>query len=516
MKKKTASPQSPKFEAKRRRGSSGASKLEQRVREGKTIKDPAFKAMFNNALELERFLIDFHRKGLQLLAQLAPFCATGVSISKMALDFFSANEAGPAANDNDRAQVEKAKLYHATMASSLGTMPGGGFQNFVDDLENNVLLTLKLQLETIEQIKCTLVRKEELETLTLEQKKKLDAHVKQQLKKKKAGKKRHVNEQEWGGKLLLLQNEFDRVSEQFNETSRELFDELKELMDHKTDIVVASVEALKRAQLTLFSMLSAQMKGCVKDFRRYEKMSVTMSPEQVDRALAAAEYGPRSPEESDENSESRKSPSASFFRSWRKRKNSNTDAEGGESKCQPAQIKGDNENSQNAIQVGEVFYPANYRKCTPEKIEEDSGDLPAEVVEATDGSGFPPAIGRNAGEGSKDVASLTPMAQLWSERRSLESEHAERGTDGTPVKEESLRQIKEILSIVKEKYAEGLISKLDKNKVKQLLKDGKIRHASVVLGELLSNAISADGDIIVDKSKKKKKKEKKKKKASSS
>ena len=152
MKKKTASPQSPKFEAKRRRGSSGASKLEQRVREGKTIKDPAFKAMFNNALELERFLIDFHRKGLQLLAQLAPFCATGVSISKMALDFFSANEAGPAANDNDRAQVEKAKLYHATMASSLGTMPGGGFQNFVDDLENNVLLTLKLQLETIEQI----------------------------------------------------------------------------------------------------------------------------------------------------------------------------------------------------------------------------------------------------------------------------------------------------------------------------------------------------------------------------
>ena len=49
-----------------------------------------------------------------------------------------------------------------------------------------------------------------------------------------------------------------------------------------------------------------------------------------------------------------------------------------------------------------------------------------------------------------------------------------------------------------------------------MLKDGKIRHASVVLGELLSNAISADGDIIVDKSKKKKEKKKKKKKASSS
>ena len=125
MKKKTVPPVSPTFDGKRRRGSSGASKLEQKIREGKNIKDPAFKALYDNALSLERFLIEFHRKGSQLLAQFAPFCATGISISKMALEFFSADDEEVGASENKTVQYEKAKLYHATLASSLGSIPGG-------------------------------------------------------------------------------------------------------------------------------------------------------------------------------------------------------------------------------------------------------------------------------------------------------------------------------------------------------------------------------------------------------
>ena len=68
--------------------------------------------------------------------------------------------------------------------------------------------------------------------------------------------------------------------------------------------------------------------------------------------------------------------------------------------------------------------------------------------------------------------------------------------------------MKEILLTVKEKYAEGLMSKSDKTRIKQLLKTGKIRQASIYLGEVLSKAISANGDIILDENRKKTKKKK--------
>ena len=58
-------------------------KKNQKIVDGKTIKDPAFKALFLDIFGLETFLQNMNTRALQLLQTMGPFCLSSLTISEM-------------------------------------------------------------------------------------------------------------------------------------------------------------------------------------------------------------------------------------------------------------------------------------------------------------------------------------------------------------------------------------------------------------------------------------------------
>ena len=425
---------------------------ENKVKEGKTIKDPAFKALYQNALNLESFLQELCKQAKFMVEALRPFCLTGMKWSQYVLEYCEKDIAFLPAAEKEIAtfRVDEAKRYHAATTLSFGSIQDGifgGFQKFIEDLDNFVLLPLSLQLQGIQELKAKMVLRDQHETQMQASKTKLENHL--GLKKSPKQSKK-LNESTWNDRLVALQDDQRHSSEKFNRTHQQLFDELNDLLNHKTDVVYASCEALKRAQLTFFSMTSAQLRGCVKTAKVADDTTVAMSIDEVGNALKDS-FPPE---------KKKRSSFKDRLFSQRKRNSSSPD--------KGMEGEAGNDAGGRAIGVNEAILPY-------------SAD-PSDKVTNTIG------VDKDHEDAASDPAVETPMAFAWTTRRQTESSYE---PDGEELGFAGATKIKEILSVTRQKYTAGMISKEDKTSIKNMLKEGRVDAASDRLGIAISNGATS-------------------------
>ena len=236
-------------------------KKNQKIVDGKTIKDPAFKALFLTFSVLKHFC-NMNTRALQLLQTMGPFCLSSLTISEMVCDFKS-----------DSVDYEKdTRFYHAVVSSSLGSQSGDGFQSFVEEMEDMVFTPIKMQLDSIDQLKLKLVERESLKIIL-------------EKKEKSFNKIRSMKGKQNDPSLSLSENEYSVAIQDFNTIHQYIFDTMNDLSTHKGSVILNILNSLKKAQLRFFSNATASLRVCVKNLNANDDRTESISKSDLSKQL---------------------------------------------------------------------------------------------------------------------------------------------------------------------------------------------------------------------------------------
>ena len=480
-------------------------KKNKKIVDGKTIKDPAFKALFQDIMVLEIFLNDMNLQAVRLLETMGPFCLNSLKMSEMVCEF-----------ENCAEEYEKdARFYHAVVSSSMGSGSGDGFQNFVEELEDMVFTPINLQLNAINEMKLKLVERENIKTI-------LD-------KKEKVLKKiRNMNREKvknYNQKLKESEDEYNNLLQEYNSVHQYLFDTMNGLSTYKGSIVLNVLNGLKKAQLRFFSNATASLRVCVKNLTskddRTESISKSeLSKELDDRAsksIIKVEdiLKQVNLEEKQEKEKQRKSKRKERRKSKNNGKNKQSE-QIREMKVDeiiiPVGIKQSSTNTANPL-VHEESMPSNNEEIneSDDKYNNNNNNERERITN----------VDKMNVQNEKNFEEMTPLRKRWLEKQKITAKNNNRSGDDDNNKEQEVNgngdddtfsdtdndnkihlesrsvtanDIKEILTTLKLKYDAGQITKVDKKKVKKLLKGGKFNEAIEYMGNAITQKLQDDED----------------------
>ncbi len=449
-------------------------KKNQKIVDGKTIKDPAFKALFLDILGLENFLQNMNTQALQLLQTMGPFCLSSLTISEMVCDFKS-----------DSVDYEKdTRFYHAVVSSSMGSQSGDGFQSFVEEMEDMVFTPIKMQLDSIDQLKLKLVERESLKIIL-------------EKKEKRFNKIRSMKGKQNDPSLSLSENEYSVALQDFNNIHQYIFDTMNGLSTHKGSIILNILNGLKKAQLRFFSNATASLRVCVKNLNvnddRTENISKSDLAKQLDDRAAKSIVKVKDilkQVKLEERQEKAIRKREKLGQRRKKRNGTNIDT--------GMVAKGDTRE----IALDEAIVPIEM--ASSEQLHRDVHSKPDESYTTGDSNSLTEENDdRILKNDAIQVVEPTPLRKRWLEaqenlKTSLTETHAV--SDTKNVHESiTMDDIKEMLLVVKEKYQKKQISKADKKHVKDLLKSGKYPEAAKFLGDAISARLQLDKNVAREK-----------------
>jgi hypothetical protein len=466
-------------------------KNKKKIIDGKKIKDPAFKALFEDMNLLEHFLKNMNSQAVKILESMGPLCLNSLKMSEMICDF-----------KNCTNEYEKdARFYHAAVSKSMGSAVDDGFQDFVDRMEDTVFAPIVLQLNTINEIKLKLVEMENIKR-NLEKKEKTLKKLRN-LKVKKDGYKKTLKENEI---------EYSNILKDYNKIYQYIFDTMNGLSKHKGSIVLNVLNGLKKAQVRFFSNATVSLRACVKNL-----VSKDDRTESTSKSDLSKELDDRASKSIIKVDDILKQVSLEDERQRAKRKRELKEQRR-KGRGSSININKKGQEKLREIKVDELIIPIGLKNR--HSIEHTKGKCkPNTTIHIDESTCKNLNNNTNITVNMKpeiDVEHLTPLRKRWLEQletdSSLNTEHMEGmhidndDHDRQTIKAEAIHQrqqhiasaneIKEILVTLKEKYKKNQITKSEKKQIKKLLKNGKHNEAIEFMGEAITRKLQNDTGMV--------------------
>ena len=154
----------------------------------------------------------------------------------------------------------------------MGSQSGDGFQSFVEEMEDMVFTPIKMQLDSINQLKLKLVERESLKIIL-------------EKKEKSFNKIRSMKGKQNDPSLSLSESEYSVAIQDFNTIHQYIFDTMNDLSTHKGSIILNILNGLKKAQLRFFSNATASLRVCVKNLNANDDRTESISKSDLSKQL---------------------------------------------------------------------------------------------------------------------------------------------------------------------------------------------------------------------------------------